>query len=226
MKKAACILAFFFLWLSPNKAQFGINYTYASLSVSDWNEAAVRIGEEPVFSTIRGMGITYWLRLRSYRWEFLPELSLQFSDRRKAYTVSLSRFGLNNRIYLFDFLNDCNCPTFSKQNTFFKKGFFLEISPAINSFDFHFKDASGIPHDFKNKAIFSFSGGMGLDIGLGNRFTLTPLFRYRQYLGPNWAALKNYPSFNKIPPSSPPPPSKDHWGMLEFGLQLQINKPM
>ncbi|HHJ49554.1 MAG TPA: hypothetical protein ENJ88_01440 [Phaeodactylibacter sp.] len=222
MKKAICILALFFFWLSPNEAQVGINYTFSTLQASEWNEVATQQGSQPIFTNFQGFGITYWFRLRSYRWEFLPELRAQAAGTGKTYRATISGFALNNRIYFFDFLNDCDCPTFSKQNTFFKRGFFLSFSLGINRFDFKRMPASGNSSaSHTDQAVFALSGGLGLDIGLSKRVTLTPLMRYRYYLGPKWTQLQTLPPFEN---GSPTPPPGDHWGMVEFGVVVQLNR--
>ena len=68
--------------------------------------------------------------------EFLPELSYEFSDglvSAQPAEVSFSSFNmnLNINVYPLDFYNDCDCPTFSKEGGPLEKGFHFIISPGV-----------------------------------------------------------------------------------------------
>ncbi len=222
MKKLLFASAFLLLWLSPNKAQPALSYTRMDVRHSSWNQRAESLNETRPFGIFNGLSLGFWFRLKSYRWEFLPELQGTFmqaaSGSGYTYEGAVYSFRLHNRIYPFDFLNDCNCPTFSKQNTFFKRGFFLEFSPEISLPTLQYSDEIPGKEIQSAKPSLGFNAGMGLDIGLSDSFTLSPLlrFRYLRIQGlPEPASLLPY----RLQPETAPQPT-DSWNGVEVGLQL------
>lgn len=222
MRTLLLISAFLLSWLSPNKAQLALSYSRMEIGQSSWNQLAESLNEPQPFNAFNGLNLGFWFRLKSYRWEFLPELQyesmLKTSKPEYSYEVSTYSFRLHNRIYLFDFFNDCNCPTFSKQNTFFKRGFFLEFSPGLSLPKLQYTDETG---NIKRKMlpVLQLSIGTGLDIGLSDSFTLTPLLRYRYLhripISEQPAKLRPYSLHPEVTPET-----TDSWGGLELGLQL------
>lgn len=119
------------------------------------------------------MGIHYWLRLKNYRLEFFPELTLssvsfeQVQQKRFGVSVPLS-------LYFLEFKGDCQCPTFSKQNDLLKKGLFLQIVPAL----YTNQVAVTSPDSKTSYEDFDMGLGFGLDVGVNNLLTVTPLLHY------------------------------------------------
>ncbi len=153
-------------------AQFGVGLQYIS--------AEVESGSQVVNANGYGAGINYWHRLKNVRIEFLPEVSYSKSTSLPAETLpslNMDRWALSLpvAIYPLDFTGDCRCPTFSKQNDLVKKGLFLQLVPTIQH------ERSEPPTGWHQN--FGLGLGAGLDIGISELITLTPLLQYSTTLG-------------------------------------------
>jgi len=180
--------------------QFGINGSYRWNQAADWVEQGPD-GQDRLELLADGysVGIDYWFRLKNLRVEFLPELNYarfhqSFSDGRESTVQSLSLF-FNTNFYLFDLLNDCDCPTFSKQDDTFRKGFFVQVSPGFSylmlagqTID---QEAQSLAFE-NNDLAFSIGAAIGLDVGLSDLLTITPLAGLRYYPGAEWANLDQF----------------------------------
>ena len=201
-------------------SQVGVRVLYNTNSYSDWNDffrddANVLGNNDRVFSTSVSVSLDYWLRLRDQRIEFYPYISYHQTSTDLTFTnvdLGLRQIGggINAHIYVLDLIDDCDCPTFSKQGTFFKKGFFLLAGVGA---DFSTKAVNGDFRDGNFDA--TFQGGLGLDIGVTDIITLTPILRYQYYPDISWHELA--PEFgldaNNVPSSA---------GQLGIGLRVGI----
>lgn len=176
------------------QSQIGLRVYYNSNQYGGWNEFFQSIpspGTNPrsvenVFSTSIDFTIDYWMRLPDKRIEFFPYIN--FHQATSSLELNSSELGLRQigaglvaHIYLLDLIGDCDCPTFSKQGTFMKKGFFL---------------LAGLGADYSTKAVngnyvdgnidANFQVGLGLDIGVNDILTITPLLRYKYYPDISW----------------------------------------
>ena len=158
---------------------------------TDWDDVLEK--DDPTNSPL--VFIDYWFRLRNKRVEFLPTVFFQQSN---DWPYDYNRYGIqwNTNFYPLDFGDDCNCPTFSKQNETFKKGFFIQLSPELGVWNLELKHDDILDNDVKLEKSFQFSigAGVGLDIGLSELITLTPIARYRYSLPLKWPELEEYPS--------------------------------
>ncbi len=131
---------------------------------------------------LQGIGIDYTFRLKEYRVEFFPTFVYlkgsttyrsEFNQSDKD--ISLSTYGLqlNTHFYIFDIEGDCHCPTWSKDGTFLKKGFYFSV--ALNVYGTNFKST-----DYSSNPIYygAIAAGAGVDIGITKNITLTPSFQY------------------------------------------------
>ncbi|MEM9886603.1 MAG: hypothetical protein AAF849_11985 [Bacteroidota bacterium] len=186
-----------FLWLFTSIstfsiAQIGITAGYTSMEAEDWEfEFQQEFGlENQLFASGTRVGVNYWLRLKKVRIEFFPSIeyanyATQIGDalsvNQTDYDADLLGGFLHTRIYPFDFANDCNCPTFSKQNEAFKKGFFLMLSPGVEALKTTVTRRRGNEVTaFSNSELkASFGGGIGFDIGVSDFVTLTPIIHTR-----------------------------------------------
>lgn len=176
-----------FLFPKTTAAQFGLSIGYQANQVDTW-----AIGTDNTQTEISGngysVGLDYWFRLKNQRIEFLPELNYSvFSSPALSngfdFDIDFVSFYFNTNIYLLDLLNDCNCPTFSKQNDFFKKGFFIQVSPGLTLPNFWYSDDESTQFGELQANI---ALGLGLDIGLTDILTLTPIIRARYQPGVAW----------------------------------------
>lgn len=175
-------------------SQIGARVLYNTNSYSGWNDffrndANLLANNDRVFSSSVSVSLDYWFRLRDQRIEFYPYISYHQASTDLAFAnvdLGLRQIGggVNAHFYVLDLLDDCDCPTFSKQGTFLKKGFFLLAGVGA---DFSTKAVNGDFRDGNFDA--TFQGGLGLDIGVTDIITLTPILRYKYYPDISWHEL-------------------------------------
>ncbi len=171
--------------------QLGLTGAYKDFTANDWYEPIQEgTGVQTRAADGYAAGITYWFRLKNKRVEFLPELSFEKYGRTIAgtdYEHRLVGFYFNANFYPFDFSNDCDCPTWSKDGNFFTKGFFLQVSPGVWSLE----NSVNAEKKISDRALaWTLGAGAGLDIGLADFLTVTPMLKY--YYSPN-NTWKNVP---------------------------------
>ena len=186
-------------------AQIGVSAHYNSMNAQDW--------EYPVsdFTSANtnligdgwSVGLDYWFRLKDARVEFFATLQYsQFDQYDQPALLSLNNesfeFIFKTNFYLLNFIDDCNCPTFSKQNNFLQKGFFLQVAPGVGWLQQHtevFDLATNTQLNLDNTStLFSIGIGAGVDIGLSDLITVTPIVSYRYYPSVSWEPEGNYTS--------------------------------
>ena len=180
--------------INQSSAQYGVNASYQTFSASNWEgliQDSDLLGAAPIKSGF-AVGIDRWFRLKNARVEFFPELnyarySVDWSD--DATTLSHQQISLfaNTHFYLFDLTGDCDCPTFSKDGGFVKKGFYVELSPGLSYASSTIKGITGDPSN--SSFVPSLGLGLGVDIGLSDLLTITPMIRFRRYFGAEWENL-------------------------------------
>lgn len=135
------------------------------------------------------VGIDYTFRLKNYRIEFYPEISYsrQLALEIENQRYNLNSFGLefNTHFYFLDFEEDCDCPTWSKSNDWFQKGFFVSIHPGAQVFQY----TASTGMEDQTQWLASLGIGAGIDIGLSEYITLTPLIKWRHFFTPQWNGL-------------------------------------
>lgn len=223
--RSLSILFFLFSLTANGWSQFGLRLGYDHLeadhiSIFDRESAIVTEGPGTAYS----IGLDYWFRLPKQRIEFYPELNVARSALElpdgNAFTGQWYSFFFNTHIYLLDLLNDCNCPTFSKQRNLVQRGFFFSVSPGVTYGTFtsdsdHFGDFERKNTDW----ILSLSGGLGLDIGLSDLITLTP-FAEARYLIPFKGPVGNQTPNDQIPPEYQLLAREDSGWRLRGGLRF------
>ena len=206
------IISALLLIANSASAQFGLRIKAQQNDYTEWNRIIQGIpgyqGNE-LFQNTYEVGVDYWLRLKNYRLEFYPELSLALStssfastgteDLPQSYRLEAGGIGLNTHIYFLDFANDCQCPTFSKQNTFFKKGLFMLVGvhQYIQNKETTYRDRSVYDRDYTTQI----SAGLGLDIGLNDLLTISPFITALYYPRTEWQGINaNHGIINVLPP--------------------------
>ena len=169
------IITGIFIFLSFQlSAQVGLSLGYQSLNFNP--EENGRSFDQRYDGPV--VTIDYWFRLRNYRLEFKPGLSLGLLSSG-AVDITKYQAVFSSRIYPFSFDDDCDCPTFSKRSGFFEDGFFLSLSPHFGYYDFSISLPDTAPDHSKDGFLFNMDLGAGIDIGFSDEFTLTPELRYR-----------------------------------------------
>jgi len=184
----------FLLFTASNTfAQIGISYGFLNQSFEEWETYAIinnfQIGDnEELFEDGHYWGIEYWFRLKQQRIEFTPEL---FFNQQRSQLISTDPLSLNHQldlksisyginfktqIYWLDLEGDCDCPTFSKSEPFFKRGFYTIISMGAYQFQnqANLVTTSSISVQNHNQFNGKLGTGLGLDIGISNLLTLSP----------------------------------------------------
>ena len=196
--------------LAPSlmSAQIGMSLIYQNNHFSDWNL------NTPLFQNAGGIGVDYWFRLKNHRLEIFPGIKYQHSESNNISGLEGNAiwkkysFSLKIKAYIFDFISDCNCPTFSKQNEFFKKGFFVYLDPKFSRhimYDNSEKEETQIEMNNVNA-----SGGMGFDFGISNYLTISPFIGMSLYPNIQWDLLDNNNESNN-----------DIWG-FELGVRIGL----
>lgn len=216
MRRITLFLSFCcFLGLLSQKgrAQVGLTLAYQINHTDGWiPEASLNSAVSDGYK----MGLDYWFRLKSNRIEFTPEISYAFYESAPLagtfdYRIEFYSFQFNTNFYVLDLLNDCNCPTFSKQNDFFKKGFFLRIAPGITGVRFtNNNPGDNAQQDKLGQLQPMIALGMGLDIGLSDLLTISPIITANYIPDLNWKGTR---------PAQVIGPSPDFWQFTP-GLRL------
>lgn len=192
MRKLFLILAPILL-CTTLQAQYGLSVKYQSVSSQYWEDLFQK-SEGDYDTKLIGGSVFYWFRLKEKRVEFLPELGYYGSTGKSSKALSTDQkritFQFSTDIYLFDIINDCDCPTFSKQGTRFQRSFFIEISPGLDYQFLSLDDATGLNREYdESELTFRFGLGVGFDFGISDLFTLTPIVSMNYGSRPDWEGL-------------------------------------
>ncbi|MBB4078209.1 hypothetical protein GGR28_000810 [Lewinella aquimaris] len=145
----------------------------------NFNDANTTIGDQSSdlgYENGQDLALNYWFRLPKKRVEFLP--TVYGSTTRGEVKWSEFGFQFRTNVYPFDFGTDCDCPTFGKQGPQLQKGLFLQLSPGVA---YHRLGEDG-NREALDKVAFTLGGGIGIDFGVSNLLTLTPILAVRHTL--------------------------------------------
>ncbi len=190
MKKTSIAIFVCLLAAISVSAQIGVVGGFQSFRADNWEKFYVE-NEPGAIYPIYGynLGIDYWFRLKKRRIEFTPELSFgSFEGKLGTNTVSHKTFGFYffTNIYPFDLASDCDCPVWSKDGNFFTKGFFVQLAPGFSFFKNQSKNTAAIDEFDSTSYSFGGSVGAGLDLGISDFLTITPLGRYYFFPSAHW----------------------------------------
>lgn len=221
MKSSTVLFLLLFLTLHL-QGQIGLNARYTLNDASAWTVPGI---DDPSSAELieegYSFGLDYRILFKDIRVELVPELNFSKSSRSISSLnteVDTDLYGilLGARIYPFDLEGDCTCPTWHQDGSIFKKGFYLQVTPGI-----HFFDGRIIRPDAElteNSITASIGAGIGLDLGLSDRVTITPHANLR-YLSVNWEGLSNFFDNGNTAAISD---ETDLW-QLEAGIRLGIH---
>ena len=176
--------------------QFGVNFKY--LFGQSETLDSLNISQDGLH-----ISLEYSFRPKQKRIEFHPGLGYRTTAISNLYEGDIKAFDLdfNTAIYPFDFEGDCDCPTWSKEGTLFKKGFFIEVSPGLTyqtltrHFWTDFVDHEPIK---SSKLLLKLGASVGLDIGISEQLTLTPMLSWTRIATEEWDNLqRDNPFFEK-----------------------------
>lgn len=166
-------------------AQFGLRFKYNNAAYNDWDQSIQKsyFTDKKMLASGLEIGADYWFKLKKRRIEFMPELA--YSASKTTYNqydlVSIAmtsfHFNFNTHIYALDMEGDCNCPTFSKQGTTINKGLFFHFTPGISYNNLLTRNLQVRSYEAKSVS-FKAGIGIGLDLGVSDLITLTPILSY------------------------------------------------
>lgn len=195
-KNILFIVLFIVLIIPKGNTQFSVQAGYLDMGPNDWEDVTLEDFHRNGFA----VGLEYWFRLKKYRVEFFPGI---WYNHRQEYTVDVlslpdqgdfihasNYFSLQlaTTFYPLDFEGDCNCPTFSKQGNLIKKGFFLQVVPELGLFNgtTNTVTIAGPVETTSSSYLFAMGIGAGLDIGITDLITISPIFRLTYYPSVDW----------------------------------------
>jgi len=194
MKSLLSIAVFLIFCSLSLQAQVGIRANYHALNVPTWERLVQTASPEILGSSLNTMGysigLDYWFRLKDYRIEFFPEVgysslaTVNQTDNSFQWNQYFTK--LNTHFYVLDFEEDCDCPTFSKQSPWFKKGFFFSIMVGGGYSNMNSIGPMSTAYDEWNLLA---SMGVGLDIGISDFITLTPTLQWAHWITPEWQGI-------------------------------------
>ena len=197
MKKLLLTILISIIYLQV-QAQYGIRVKYDRNSFQDVNSDLESFFEaEDFYQTGFEVGLDYWFRLKTRRVEFMPEVYFAHSstdlnqDIFNSANLTRVGFNFNAHVYPLDFEEDCDCPTFSKEGPGIQKGFFFHLSPGI-AYDLHTMKTDIGDVNESSLLNFKIGGGVGIDIGLTDLLTITPIYTYNIFFGGDWE-LNTFP---------------------------------
>lgn len=191
-----CLLFF----LNICSAQIGISGAYKTLAADDWDRYThTAFDDHSSPASGYTAALNYWFRLKNHRIEFLPEISYEkyeASARTSSLEHRILGFYFNTNLYPFDFKGDCDCPTWSKSGNFFSKGFFIQLSPGVQHFRNHFITDQSYEDETMG---WTLGAGAGIDLGITDFLTITPLIKTYYSPNINW---ENLPDLDSDPVSA------------------------
>ena len=195
-------------------AQFGVRIQQNYLTVPEYRD--LFDGSDPMSFDYTGVngtsfGLDYGFRLKKVRIEFYPTLHYQQSDIQETLPDNndreweLQQFGvhLNTQIYLLDLDGDCDCPVWGKDGGVIERGLFVLVSPGVDYFREQFEYGERLFTGGSNSVttttvhtVVHAALGLGLDIGLSERVTISPYGGYRAFQTVNFKNLFDLPEAN------------------------------
>ncbi len=202
MNKITYFFVFFtFLLISQTiTAQVGVTGSYFTQRIPEWETAIVgNNSNNRILEKGYSVGVDFFMKpLEEWRLELYPEIVVSNSstelggiDDIETLDLKTAGFNLNMNIYILNFKSDCDCPTFSKQESFFEKGLFLQLSPGFHYIDaaYEIDNTFGVRKSTANVWVPKLGIGLGLDIGLTDFITITPIVKYNRFLNASWDGL-------------------------------------
>lgn len=207
--KSLVISLYFICLLAVNgTSQFSVFAKYQPNQIEWQDEWQTTLSDDIIYQHSINYGLAYWLRLKNYRVEFHP--GIYYSQSEQAVTlnsvatthieipeinsIELNGFGFEVPVhfYFLDLEGDCNCPTFSKQGNVFSKGIYAYFNPGVRRLSYSLGIDNGTADNSENQVLLTVAAGVGLDIGLGDLFTITPFGGLEFVPNMQWDAYDSY----------------------------------
>ncbi len=194
MRLLFTLLSFSFLTTTLSaQLQGGLSGNYFLQSIPEWESAIFgNRSNERLLNKGYGAELDFKVAgFENYRVQF--HINAQRNQFRsdwgnRALKLDQNVLSLTSKIFILSLEADCDCPTFSRDAGILEKGFFVEISPGISTFNGKIEDDFIISED-KGTA-FKLGIGMGLEIGFNDYVTISPFVRFNRYFNMEWEGLQ------------------------------------
>jgi hypothetical protein len=182
------------LWAFVAHAQFGINSSFRFNNAPGWNYTNTSNNNVTVLPGNNfAVGLDVWIPLKGVRLDLVPELNYTryISEVVDLGTLEneMGSIFMNLNLYFLDLKGDCKCPTFSKSGSLLNKGLYLQVSPGWSVFQGKINLFNGAGARSRSYAP-NIGIGMGLDMGLSEKITITPFGGVRYYPKARWFGLE------------------------------------
>ncbi len=212
-------------------------YTEYNQNQIDWqDEWQSRISPDVIYGKSYSIGVAYWFRLKNRRIEFHPGAYIHLSNQRISpysnnnglpdWTIAKQNgYGveLPIHIYFLDFKEITKAPTYSKEGTLFKKGVYGYVTPGYRRVSYELigyeSEVFMLTLDEVDKQnLFTIAAGFGLDVGIGDLFTISPYGGVEFVPNMKWETLNDYIETS----SSPGNDGRDNMTTLIVGIRLNL----
>lgn len=163
MNRFFLLILLIILGTGPITAQFSFQTRYHTNPNNDQSAW-------PAHAMVDG-SVHYWTRLKKYRVEFYPGVLIQSHQTKEDGSNLNLGLSLPIAFYPLDFVNDCDCPTFSKNSFWFQKGFFIRLTSSWST-----KIEGSTPDTFDQ--LLGTGASIGLDFGVSDLVTISPMLGY------------------------------------------------
>ncbi len=230
-KSTTSLLFLLFVVLSPGYGQAGFTLSRFNQNIPDLENKVFQDNttNQDLLPNGYRLGADFWVKpLKNFRLELYPELSIAYSKdnfnrdvRMEEFHLASAGINLNMNLYLLNFYSDCDCPTFSKQESFFEKGFFIQISPGYHYFRgvYEVSDGRELRKNIMNELVPKLGLGAGIDIGLSDLITITPIVQYSRFFNAHWDQLSNTITGDPLLDTTP---DESHINQFSYGLHIGI----
>ena len=183
-------------------AQVGVTGGYFFQQIPEWEQAVLgNRSNEDLLADGYAAEVDYQLfPFENLRIELYPALNYSRSNSENINQLNFNQnfnlqqfgFDIKTNVYPLSLKADCDCPTFSRQAGLLEKGFFIQIAPGISYFQAEMMQESdtGLFELEGDNFSFKLGLGMGLDIGLSDFLTITPVVKYNRYFNAQWEGLQ------------------------------------
>ncbi len=200
------VIIFLSAYMCSLNAQFGLRLKFNNQTFNNWDKSVsvLENADSRLFNYGYEAGLDYWFRLKKRRVEFMPEISYSISSSSFSTISGIDNIGLstinfnfNTHIYALDMEGDCDCPTFSKQGASINKGLFFHFTPGLGYYNSKTQLSEGntVAFDEAKGLVFRAGLGLGLDLGLSDLLTITPIVSYYFHSNMQW---DNMPSSGEM----------------------------
>ena len=181
--------------------QIGFTGAYFSQSIPEWERAVFGDrSNDRLLNTGYSAEIDFKITpFENYRVEFFPAFNYNLTNSTsfgrtgtsiETFDLTQYDFSVKTNIFFLSLEADCDCPTFSREAGLLEKGLFVQVAPGVSFFNGVVEETNINPLVTEDSGLaFKLGFGLGLEIGLADFLTVTPIVKYNRYFGVEWEGL-------------------------------------